>query len=248
MKAIRTARAGALLALALAVTGLAACGHNAAPSAGTASPSPPVSDSVTTAPAPQPSTTQSAAATAPSERVIFSRVSYPWHWPNDVNRPGRIGHAYSVPPVPRLIAIAAGDHPGDPGERPYNRMSFTFTTAFPSYQFRFVNTLVSDPSGRPVPLQGNGMLEVTFRQAQAHTSSGRSSVVTQPPGYLGYNRMVASAPAGDFEGVLTYGIGIASPVPHSNPQFPVRAIEVEKVSPQGQHLYIVAIDVAASTP
>jgi hypothetical protein len=39
--------------------------------------------------------------------------------------------------------------------------------------------------------------------------------------------MTDFAQAGDFEGILTYGIGATRPVPHSNPQFPVRAYEVE---------------------
>ena len=178
--------------------------------------------------------------------MLASRVAYQWHWPNDVSRPGDVGHTYQVPPVPELIAIAAGSHPRSAGERPYNRMSFTFTTAFPSYQFEFVNSLVADPSGRTVPLQGLGVLKVTFREAQAHTASGGSSIVSQPPAHLGYSRMVSWAPAGDFEGVLTYGIGITWPNPHSNPQFAVRATEVEVLTASGQHHYVVAIDVDAT--
>jgi hypothetical protein len=101
--------------------------------------------------------------------------------------------------------------------------------------------------GRVIPLAGDGVLGVTFRQAQAHTSSGQPSMVSQPPAHLGYSRMVCWAPAGDFEGVLTYGIGIAWPVRHSNPQLAVRTTEVEKVTDHGQHRYIVAIDVDTSS-
>jgi hypothetical protein len=249
MTSIRKTRTGSVLALTLALAGLTACGHNTAPPIGAASPRPPVTQPATTAPAEQPSTTPTTpkppATTAPAGTVLSSRVSYPWHWPNDVNLPGEIGHTHHVPPVPELIAISAGEHPSDPGEQSYNRLSFTFTAAFPSYQFRFVNALVTDPGGRTVRLGGNGVLRVTFRQAQAHRSDGTSSVISQPPRHLGYTRMVSWAPAGDFEGVLTYGIGIASSASDSNPQFTVRAIEVEKVNAQGQHLYIVAIDIGA---
>jgi hypothetical protein len=59
-------------------------------------------------------------------------------------------------------------------------------------------------------------------------------------------RPAAARSVGDFEGVVTYGIGIAWPVPHSNPQFAVRATGVEKGTAQGQHVYIVAIDVDAT--
>ena len=55
--------------------------------------------------------------------------------------------------------------------------------------------------------------------------------------------MVSWAQAGDFQGVLTYGIGIAWP----NPQFAVRTIEVERITAQGQHLYIVALDIDATS-
>ncbi len=60
--------------------------------------------------------------------------------------------------------------------------------------------------------------------------------------------MADFAQGGDFEGVLTYGIGITQPVPESNPQFGVRAYEVETVTAGGQHHYTVAIDVDASNP
>ena len=235
MKLNRPGHAGTLLALAVAMTGLAACGHHPAAPAGATS-APPATRAATASPAPVPS---------PTGTVISARVSYSWHWPNDVSQPGLVAHPVSVPPVPELVAISAGEHPRESGGLPYNRLSFTFTGAFPSYQFRFVSSLVSNPSGRTVPLGGKGVLQVTFRPAQAHSAAGHSSVVTQPPTDLGFTRMVDWAQGGDFEGVLTYGIGVNWPVAHSNPQFPVRAVEVEKVSAQGQHLYVVAIDIAA---
>ena len=178
--------------------------------------------------------------------MVSSTVSYPWHWPNDVNQPGQVQHSYPVPPLPRLIAIAAGSHPAQQGEQTYDRMSFTFTTAFPGYQFTFTKALVADPSGNPVKLAGNGVLKVTFRLAQAHTASGRSSIAVQPPAQLGLNRMASWAQAGDFEGVVTIGIGVTWPSSQSNPQIPVRATEVEKVTAQGRHLYVVAIDIDAT--
>jgi hypothetical protein len=58
--------------------------------------------------------------------------------------------------------------------------------------------------------------------------------------------MAGYAQGGDFEGVLTYGIGITRPVPHSNPQLAVRAYEVETVTAGGQHRYTVAIDIDAT--
>jgi len=48
------------------------------------------------------------------------------------------------------VAIGVGDHPTQPGERPYNRMSFTFTTGYPGYSFQFVDTLIADGGGQPI--------------------------------------------------------------------------------------------------
>jgi hypothetical protein len=39
---------------------------------------------------------------------------------------------------------------------------------------------------------------------------------------------------------------VAWPNPQSNPQIAVRATEVAKVTAQGQHLYVVAIDIDAA--
>jgi hypothetical protein len=237
-----------LLTLALAVVTLAGCGNSAAPGGAAGSSGPPAASARPSAPAmsypgaPAPS----ASAVVPGEIVVSYRVTYPWHWPNDVTNPASVRHSTPVPPVPRLVAIRAGDHPGGSGERPYNRMSFTFTTGFPSYQVGFVSALTSDASGQPVPLAGDDVLRVIFHQAQGHTASGGSSVTSQPPARLGLSRMVGWAPAGDFEGVLTYGIGIRRPVLNSNPQFPVRTTEVEKVTAQGEHLYVVTIDIDAT--
>ena len=140
-------------------------------------------------------------------------------------------------------------HPAVAGQRPFNRTSFTFTTAFPSYRFEFASQLVSDASGKVIPLGGQDVLKIVFTQAQAHTTDGtRSTIISQPDRYIGYQRMTDFAQAGDFEGVLTYGIGITRPVLHSNPQFPVRAYEIETVTANGQHRYVVAIDVDASNP
>jgi hypothetical protein len=251
MNPVCNARGAALLAVAAAMAGLAACGHTAPPP-GSAAPAPSAAAHATTAPAAKPSATPvpggRPSATAPAEKVLSYRVSYPWHWPNDAGSPGSVGHSAQVPPMPKLIAISAGDHPRDSGEKyPYNRLSFTFTRGFPSYRFSFADALVSDPGGRTIPLAGMGVLQVAFHQAQAHTAGGGSTVGSQPPEHLGYTRMVAWAPAGDFEGVLTYGIGVDWPIHHSNPQFPVRTVEVEKVTSQGQHLYIVAIDINAGS-
>jgi len=244
-----------IAALVLAVLGGCASGVAQPGAAPSSAPSASASPTATASPSLTPSVTPSAStpaprtsAPAPFDRVVLSRVAYQWAWPN-MPGPGRVTHTYSVPPVPQLVRIGVGDHLRDPGERPFNRMSFTFTTAFPGYRFQYTDTLTGDASGKVIPLKGPGVLTIVFTQVQAHTADGtRSSITVQPGRDLGLVRMVDYAQAGDFEGVLTYGVGIAWPIPHSNPQIPVRVYEVETVTPSGQHLYTVALDVDAANP
>lgn len=250
MRPVLTTLATALT-IAVAPAVLAACASQpAAPApsgstSATAAPTGPAAPAGPTGPAPSSSTT----APATSSQVVSSRIAYPWHWPNDVTAPGRVLHTYPVPPVPQLIQISVGRHPAADGQPPYERMSFTFTTAFPGYHFEFTDKLTGDASGMMVPLNGMGVLKIVFSQAQAHMASGAgSTIISQPSRNIGYPRMRDFAQAGDFEGVLTYGIGVAWPIPHSNPQFAVRAYEVETVTATGQHRYTVAIDIDASTP
>ncbi len=115
---------------------------------------------------------------------------------------------------------------------------------FPSYQFAFADKLTGDPSGQTIPVNGLGILKIVFTRAQAHASGeARSTIVSQPARNVGFQRIVDYAQSGDFEGVLSYGVGVTYPVVRSNPQILVRAYEVETVAPNGQYLYVVAIDI-----
>ena len=226
---------------------------SSAPPAPTVSPAP-GSSSPTVAPTPSMPRNASPTAqpTSPdptlSEQIVHSRVAYEWAWPNSTGS-GRVGHTYASLPVPELVRIGIGDHPHDPGERPFNRISFTFTTAFPTYRFVFTQQLTADPGGKTVPLAGMGVLSIVFSQAQAHTADGTaSSIVTQSGRPLHLTRVVDYAQAGDFERVLTYGVGVAWPVKDSNPQPAVRVYEVEQITAGGHHLYTVAFDFDATNP
>jgi hypothetical protein len=175
--------------------------------------------------------------------VISFRETYSWNWPNDPTTPGKVRHRPTAPVIPQLVRINAGQHPHDPGEYGFDRISFAFTSGLPSYRFEFAD-LLGDPSGRPVPVTGMGTLTIVFSNAQAHTSTTpvRSSIVTQPKRPLNYDRLVDYAQAGDFEAVLTYGLGMRWDVLKSNPQLMIRVSELETAGPNGVHQYVVAFD------
>ena len=252
-----------MLALLLALT---ACTPSAPQSGGT---SPPAATSTATATptstasssAPATSTTAAPSATVPADtdetapphagvRVISSRITLDWTWPGP-GRPFKATHENPVPvapppaaPLPALYAIGAGSHPAE--TPPFDQMSFRFLGGFPGYDIEFVPELIADGSGLPVPMPNTGaILKVVFRGAQAHTADGTASTITRAPATtLGYPALTSYAQAGDFEGIVSYGIGVGrptSPVPETK----VRVWEVEKIE-RGQPVYVVAVQLDAT--
>lgn len=184
----------------------------------------------------------------PGDRVIASRISYGWEWPGP-GAAATVKHTYKVPfaqppepPLPYLYSIGAAPHMT--ANPPYDQISFRFKGTFPTYELEYVPELKAGGSGNPVQLPGSGILRVTFRSAQAHTLAGASSITSRPPESLSYKALAAYKQSEDFEGVLTYGLGIGHKV-NANPQTRVRVYEVEKIE-GGQHLYVVAIQIDAS--
>jgi len=73
-----------------------------------------------------------------------------------------------------------GNQPNEPGDPPYNRMSFTFRGGYPTYSSQYADKLVQDGSGTPIPIEGPGVLRIgstgprrTLRTAR-HPRSGPS--------------------------------------------------------------------------
>jgi hypothetical protein len=149
-----------------------------------------------------------------------------------------------VPPLPALVKVAVGSHENE--QPAYDRISFTFTTAFPSYDILWVSSLVADGSGKTVPIAGDGIVRIRFRQAQAHDESGSSTVLSSPSPHPGYLAVDSYAVAGDFEGVITVGVGSFRTIHESNAEVPVRAIEVTQTDGDGRYRYVVAIDIQTS--
>ena len=104
-------------------------------------------------------------------------------------------------PAPELVSVQAVERKG------YDRVLFTFQGAMPGYQVRYVPE-VADQGGRPLPLRGKAFLAVTFDPARAHDPGGEPTVstATLTPGSPVLRQVRF---AGDFEGQVTFGLGLA---------------------------------------
>jgi hypothetical protein len=108
-----------------------------------------------------------------------------------------------APRIPELVNVRAAHHPG------FDRVVFEFRGGMPaSHSVRYVSNLTEDPSDRPVHLAGDATIQVVFHGANAHDESGNGTV--SPAGRFspGLPSLKEVAPAGDFEGVVTYGLGV----------------------------------------
>jgi hypothetical protein len=111
--------------------------------------------------------------------------------------------AVQAPRIPELVNVRAAHHPG------FDRVVFEFRGGMPaSHSVRYVASLTEDPSDRPVHLAGDATIQVVFHGANAHDERGAGTV--SPAGRFspGLPSLKEVAPAGDFEGVVTYGLGV----------------------------------------
>ena len=109
----------------------------------------------------------------------------------------------ATPVAPVLTQITAAHHPG------YDRLVFTFRGGVPSqHTAKYVSQVIADPSGLPVSVVGNAKLLVRFYAANGHNEMGKgtygaTSRTFALPGIIQVKQ------AGDFEAVLTFGVGVA---------------------------------------
>jgi len=112
------------------------------------------------------------------------------------------GSVATATTVPTLVGVRAAHHPG------YDRVVFDFTGGLPSTRsVRYVSQLIADPSGRPIPIAGRAILQVTMSQTNARNSAGRSTAPTKVAFAL--PNVMTAVRSGDFEAVTTYGIWLA---------------------------------------
>jgi hypothetical protein len=103
--------------------------------------------------------------------------------------------------APTLVAVRAGRHAA------FDRVVFEFRGGLPTHRVRYVDQLVQDGSGNSVSVAGAANLEVVFQGANAHDGNGAPTVSTRrfSPGLPAVKEV---AQVGDFEAVVSYGIGV----------------------------------------
>jgi hypothetical protein len=175
-------------------------------------------------------------AVEPAAEASDHRVTYDWAAPSELVT---IEHPAAAP-TPYLVAIYAGDHSAE--EPPYQRLAFYFREGLPEYNLQYVPSVPSEGMGEPISLAGNAFLRVGFVNAQAHDDAGESTVSIAPDDSIGFQNLKSYGSAGDFEGHVTYGLGLQV-APNSDQVLLVRAGELTKSDGAGGTFYVIYVDI-----
>ena len=101
--------------------------------------------------------------------------------------------------------MRTGEHSG------YDRVVFQFSGTLPGYTAGRVRAVYSDPKGTPVPLAGQSYLRVVFHGTSAVCPKPLHQTYTGPTVLTPYYpELLTVSAAGDFEGVLSFGIGLSA--------------------------------------
>ncbi|MDQ6728037.1 MAG: hypothetical protein M3066_18025, partial [Actinomycetota bacterium] len=112
-----------------------------------------------------------------------------------------------VPPATRLTGVRTGRQEG------YDRIVFDFSGPLPgSESVQYVAGVTQDGSGAPVPLNGEAFLKAVFSVAEAHDDGGALSFPQGKRFDPGLTTVKEVALAGDFEGYVSFGLGVAGKV------------------------------------
>jgi hypothetical protein len=89
----------------------------------------------------------------------------------------------------------------------FDRFVIHIASGMSGYDVRYVSRVVADPSGNPVALQGSKRIRVVVHPARGHTTAGASLLPATLTPLCPNLRQVKRA--GDFEGVVSFGLGLA---------------------------------------
>jgi hypothetical protein len=217
-----TALMAAVLAIAVVT---AACGAGskaaeAAPpgprSSSPASPASPASPPTSASASPPGPATSPATPAAPGSPTAKSPAGPPLSLPPNPpvgcddqpwqTVPVHVTRHFAVPSVPVITAIRTGTHP----ECSYDRIVFNIRGPVPGYDIRYVPKRAAAASAAVRAFPGRWYLLITIHPAQGHSGSG-ASTIARPSAATGYPVLRGYAVTGDFEGVLSVAIGLATP-------------------------------------
>jgi hypothetical protein len=116
---------------------------------------------------------------------------------------GAAAGATTIPAVSTLTQISAEHHFG------HDTLVFQFSGGLPAhYSARYVSQVIADASGRPVNVVGSAKLLVRFTPAAGHNAWGHVTYGATQRTYSLPN-IIQVVNAGDFENVLSFGVGLA---------------------------------------
>jgi len=103
----------------------------------------------------------------------------------------------------RLLSVTVGHH------ATFDRVVFTFSgTGVPSHDISYVSQVLADPSGKVVTLLGNHDISVVLHGI-ASTNVGAPAAF-QGDIRPGFPQLREVKGAGDFEGVVSFGVGVTA--------------------------------------
>ena len=104
--------------------------------------------------------------------------------------------------LPEILSVEVEHHDT------FDRVVLQFSGPVPGYYIRYVPEVTADPSDEPVPLQGSAFMIVTVHSsASAQVGAPPAPQDRQQPGFPQLRELVG---AGDFEGYVSYGLGLSS--------------------------------------
>jgi len=106
-------------------------------------------------------------------------------------------------PMPYLVGIRTGRH------ATFDRVVFDLSGLPSGYKVGYVNAVRADPSDRIVSLAGRYKILVRLIPAAAHNVSGKPTYAGPSRLSVGYPELRQLALAGDFEGVVSIGLGLS---------------------------------------
>jgi hypothetical protein len=98
------------------------------------------------------------------------------------------------------------------GHEGYDRIVFQFDSGTPEVELKQgLPPFTTDPADLPLPVDGNAFLQLTFRDASRGGSDGPTTYTGPTDFSPGLPELTMVRMAGDFEGVMTFILGLDAP-------------------------------------